>query len=116
MAKQNAFLAKLRAQAEAKEAAITAAHVEIDTMAMLLAANDRLKVGPGRAPGLLNDFLAYKMEIAEEIIKELDEDQSRKKEIVVLRRDLAVRMKEILGPDGWAKYKTLFPFLRDYWD
>ena len=54
---QNAFLAKLQAQAAKKESYKTSAHVEIDTMAMLLAAHDRLKVGPGRAPDLVNDFL-----------------------------------------------------------
>lgn len=113
--KQNAFLAKLQAQAAAKEAVKTSAHVEIDTIAMLLAAHDRLQVGPGRASGLVNDFLAYKLEIAEAIVKELDEDQSKVKEIVLVRRDLAARLQEILGPEGWAKWCTLFPFLRDYW-
>lgn len=113
---QNAFLAKLQAQAQAKESLKTQGHIEIDTMAMLLAAHDDLQVGPGRASKLVNDFLAYKMEIADEILKELDEDQSKRKEVVVVRRNLADRMKEILGPEGWAKYKTLFPFLRDYWD
>ena len=114
--RKNAFLAKLQAQAAAREAVKTEAHVEIDTMAMLLAAHDRLQVGPGRAPGLVNDFLAYKLEIAEAIVKEIDEDQSARKEIVIVRRDLAARMKEILGLEGWTKYKTLFPFLREYWD
>lgn len=113
--KQNAFLARLQAQAAAKEAVKTEAHVEIDTMAMLFAAHDRLQVGPGRSPGLVNDFLAYKLEIAEAIVKELDEDQSKVKELVVIRRDLAARLKEILGAEGWEKYKTLFPFLREYW-
>ena len=42
--KQNAFLAKLEAQAAAKQAVRTEAHVEIDTMAMSLAANDELQV------------------------------------------------------------------------
>lgn len=113
--KQNAFLTRLQAQAAAKEAVKTEAHVEIDTMAMLFAAHDRLQVGPGRSPGLVNDFLAYKLEIAEAIVKELDEDQSKVKELVVIRRDLAARLKEILGAEGWEKYKTLFPFLREYW-
>ena len=112
---QNAFLAKLQAQAAAKEAVKTEAHVEIDTMALLLAVHDELQVGPGRAGKVVNAFLAYKMEIAEEILKELDEDQSRKKEVILVRRDLAARLKEILGPESWAKYKTLFPFLREYW-
>lgn len=115
MAKKNAFLAKLQAQAAAKEAAKTEAHVEIDTMAMLLAIHDRLQVGPGRASGVVNDFLAWKLEIAEAIMQELAEDQSKKKELLIVKRDLAKRIKEILGPEGWEKWKTLFPFLRDYW-
>jgi hypothetical protein len=113
--KQNAFLDKLRAQAEAKASVKASAHVEIDTMAMLLAAHDVLKVGPGRADKLLNAYLAWKIEIAEEIVKELDEDLSEKKELVMTPRDLAKNLKEILGPAGWEKAKTLFPFLREYW-
>lgn len=113
---QNPYLAKIQAKAREREAYKSSAHVEIDTMAMLLAAHDRLQVGPGRAPGLVNDFLAYKMEIADEILKEWEEDKSKKKEIVKVRRDLAARLKEILGPEGWAKYKTLFPFVKDYWE
>ena len=116
MAKKNAFLAKLQAQAQAKEAVKTEAHVEIDTIALLLSAHDVCKVGSGRASALLNSFLAYKIEIAEEIVKELDEDKSKKKEIIIVRRDLAKQIKEILGQEGWEKYKTLFPFLRDYWE
>lgn len=116
MAKRNAFLAKLEAQATAKQEIKTNAHVEIDTMAMLLAVNDELQVGAGRAGKVVNAFLAYKMEIAEAIVKELDEDQSKKKELIVIRRDLAARLKEILGQENWEKYKTLFPFVRDYWE
>ena len=116
MAKKNAFLAKLQAQAQAKEAVKTEAHVEIDTIAMLLMVHDVFECGAGRAPKAVNSFLAYKMEIAEAIIKELDEDKSKKKEIIIVRRDLAKNLKEILGKEGWEKYKTLFPFLRDYWE
>lgn len=116
MAKQNAFLAKLQAQADAKAGLKTSAHVEIDTMAFLLAAHDVLQVGPGRAPKLIDDFLSKKIEISTAVIDELHSTQIGKKEIVVLRRDLAARMKEILGREGWARYKTMFPFLRDYWE
>ena len=111
----NAVLDKPQAQADAKAAAKVAVHVEIDTIAMLLAAHDRLQVGPGRADGLINDFLAWKLEIAGAVVQELAEDQSKKKELVMVQRDLAVRVKEVLGPAGWEKWKTLFPFLRDYW-
>lgn len=116
MAKKNAFLAKLEAQAAARQSVKTEAHVEIDTIAMLLAANERLKVGPGRADGLVNDFLAWKLEIAEAIVKELDEDQSKKKELIIVKRDLANRIKEILGRESWEKRKTLFPFLKEFWE
>lgn len=113
--KQNAFLAKLQAQAAKKEAVKTEAHVEIDTMAMLLMTHDVYGSGPGRAGKAINSFLGYKLEIAEAIVKELDEDKSRHKEIIVLRRDLVARLKEIMGKENWEKYHTLFPFLRDYW-
>lgn len=118
MAKRNAFLAGLEAKANAKAATKTSAHVEIDTMALLLAAHEVLQVGPGRAPKLIDEFLTQKIKISTAILKEIDElkkEQSAQKEIVVLPRDLAARMKEILGPEGWEKYKTMFPFLRDYW-
>jgi hypothetical protein len=116
MKPQNAFLAKLQAQAAAKEKVKTDAHVEIDTMAMLLSVHDRLQVGPGRADGVVNDFLAWKLEIAEAIVKELDEDQSKKKELIIVKRDLAKRIKEILGKEAWERRKTLFPFLKEYWE
>ena len=116
MAKRNAFLDKLQAQAAAKQEVKTNAHVEIDTIAMLLAVNDELQVGSGRSGKVVNAFLAYKMEIAEAIVKELDEDQSKKKELIIIRRDLAARLKEILGRENWEMYKTLFPFVQDYWE
>lgn len=113
---KNAFLAKLQAQAQAKEALVTEANKELDIMALLLSAHDVLQVGPGRADKLLNDFLAYKLEIAEDVYKELDEDKSKKKELVIIKRNLAYRLREILGPEAWEVRKTLFPFLREFWD
>lgn len=115
MAKQNSFLLQLQAKADARAADKVKVHVEIDTMALLLAAHEALQVGPGRADKLLNAYLAWKLDIAEEIVKELDEDLSKTKELIVVKRDLAKRLKDILGPAGWEKAKTLFPFLREYW-
>lgn len=115
MAGDNAFLKKLKAQAEAKASIKAQTHVEMDLMALLLFLHEKFKVGPGRADGCVNDFLAWKIEIAEAIDKEWQEDQSKKKELVMTPRDLAKRLKEILGPAGWEKCKTLFPFLREYW-
>ena len=116
MGGNNAFLAKLQAQAEAKADIKARAHVEMDLIALLLFLHEKFKVGPGRADGCINDFLAWKIEIAEAMDKEWAEDQSKKKEIVVVKRDLAKQLKEILGPEVWAKSKTLFPLLRPYWE
>lgn len=117
---KNAFLAKMKAEAEAKarakEANNTSLHVQIDTMAMLLAAHDELKVGPGRAPSLVNSYLSWKLEIADDIDKELREDLSKKKHLLVLQRNLAWQLQRILGTEGWRTYRTLFPFLADYWE
>lgn len=118
MPKENAFLKKLKAQAQAnaraEESLKTAAQLEIDLMALLLAAHDICKVGPGRADKLLNSFLAYRIEIAEDIVKEYDEDQQ--KEVVMAPRNIAFNLQKILGPVGWDKAKTLFPFLRNFWE
>ena len=116
MAKRNEFLDSLKAKAEAKASSRTSYHVEIDTMAMVLMIRDVFDCGPGRAGNAINHYLAYKLEIADEMIKELDETESKKKEIVVLRRDLAARLKEILGKENWEKYRTLFPFCQEYWE
>lgn len=113
--KQNPFLEMLQAQADAKASIKAQAHVEMDLIALLLMVHDKFSVGPGRADGVVNDFLRWKLEIAEAIDKEWQEDHSKQKEILVVKRDLAVRLKAILGPAGWAKCKTLFPLLRDYW-
>lgn len=116
---KNAYLAKLQAQAETKARAVeamkTETHVEIDTIAMLLACRDVFEAGKGRSGKLVNAFLAYKMEIAEKIVTELRETQGQK-DIDVTRHHLTVDLKRILGPVNWEQYKTLFPFLRDFWE
>lgn len=120
MPKKNPLLDMIQRQAEEKARAEYAEklkrHVEIDTMAMLLSAQKVFKAGPGRAGKYVSEFLDAKIEISKTILQELDEDQSEKKELVILPRDLAARMKEILGPEGWAAYKTLFPMLHEYWE
>lgn len=116
MAKKNAFLAKLEEQAAKKQSVKTEHHIEFDAMALLFSANDKLHVGPGRASDLLDSWDDYKIKIASEIMKEIREDQSKKKEILVARRNFAVRLKEILGRDGWEKHKYRFEFVRDYWE
>ena len=79
MGKPNAMLEKLRQQAEAKAQAEydvkVSIHNEIDLIAHLLSCHEDLGVGPGRAEKCLNGFLESKMDVAEAIVKECDEDE-----------------------------------------
>lgn len=117
---QNPFLAKRDAQKEAEHKQRRLALSEIHIMAMLIAAHNKLKVGPGRAPGFLVEYVAVKEKIARAI--QADIGDSRKKngdgdrEFLHTKKDLALTLQKILGPENWTNYREFFPMLRDYWD
>jgi hypothetical protein len=102
-------LAAFEAKKEAEFIGRLHCNTEIEMITMLISTHNRLKVGPGRAGDLLAEHLDVKMQIADEIVK--DDDP----ELIYTKRNLAVCLKSILGPDNWDKYKTLFPLLREYW-
>lgn len=116
--KQNAMLAKLEAKAEAKVNAkysqMLNIHSEIDLIAHMLVAHEDLGVGPGRAEKVLNGFLESKLDVAQAIVTECDEDEQG--EFCKTQRDLAKALKDIFGPTLWEKYKVMFPMLKTYWD
>lgn len=58
--KPNAFLAKLNAQKEAEQRRQLQQYGELDTISMLIAAHNELKVGPGRASFLLAEYTDVK--------------------------------------------------------
>lgn len=117
---QNAYLAKQRAKKEAEFAVRLAAHTEVKLMALLISANHTLKVGPGRAPGLLDDFVETEMQIAQDILDDIGDSHKKHgngdAEFLHTKRDLALTLKRILGPDAWPQYRELFPMLREYWE
>lgn len=117
---QNAYLAKQHAKKEAEFLGRLAAHTEVKLMALLIAANQELKVGPRRAPFLLAEFIAAEAQIAQNILDDIGDSHKKggngDAEFLHTRRDLALTMKRILGPDGWKQYRELFPMLREYWD
>lgn len=108
--KQNPLLAAFEAQLEAEFQQRLAINSEIDLIADLIAANNELKVGKGRAGYFLAEKLSVKMQIATEIIKEDDP------ELLYTKHNLAKRLKSILGKEAWMQYRELFPLLREYWD
>ena len=110
MQKQNPMLAKFEAQIEARAEARRMMQSEIDLMAAMIAANDELKVGPGRAEFFMAQVMFVKMQIAKEIISEDDP------ELLYTKHQLAKRLKEIFGEKSWPRCKEMFPMLREYWD
>lgn len=108
--KQNPLLAAYEAKFEAEFQQRLSIHSEIDLISDLIAANNELKVGAGRAGFFLAEKIDVKMQIAEEIIREDDP------ELLYTKHNLAKRLKQILGKDNWMKYRHFFPLLREYWE
>lgn len=81
-------------------------------IATLIAGNDLGFLSTKRADLLLARHVEIKMQIADGLLN----DAANDKELTYTKADLARRIKQILGPDGWRRCKGLFPLLRDYWD
>lgn len=112
MAKQNAFLTahadKLRREYQGQ----LACAIELNLIAHILSNHKALGVGPGRADRDLQAFREAQMEVADLI----NEDGKADQDLEYAKRKLADRLKAILGPENWAKYKQNFPLLRTYWE
>lgn len=108
--KQNPLLAAFEAKLEAEYQQRIQVNSEINMMALLIAANNELKVGAGRAGYFLAEHLDVLMQITRSILQEDDP------ELLYTKHSLAKRLKSILGAENWIKYRELFPLLREYWD
>lgn len=117
---ENPFMNELKRKMEAQYRGRLEAQGEIYKMAMLISASNKFNAGPGRAPGFLDEFLAVKEQIAKEITEDIGESHKKNgdgdKEFLHTKKDLAMRLKEILGPENWNHYKVFFPMLKQYWD
>ena len=110
--KPNALLAAFEAKKEAEFMNRLALNSEMNMIAMLIAGSDLGFIGEKRADLLLAQLVETKMQIAQDLLEDVKTD----KEMVYTRADLARRLKQILGRDGWIRCRELFPLLRDYWD
>lgn len=70
--KPNPLLAAFEAQKEAEFRGRLQRNSEIDIIALLIAAHNELKVGPGRAGDLLAEFLDVKMGDLKEYLKQFN--------------------------------------------
>lgn len=118
--KPNPLLASLEAKKEREFKYRLQGHIELDMIAMLMAAHNELKVGPGRAGFLLAEYLDVKMQIASAIMEDVGDSHKKggdgDPEFLHTKKELAVTLRSILGDENWEKYKELFPICRDYWE
>ena len=116
-----AFEAKLRrefeeekrqlvAQLEENFQARLACNSEINMVAMLIGGNRLTFLGEKRADQLIEEQIDVKMEIAQILLKDSEDDPS----LEHTRVDLARPSRQILGPEGWEKHKKLFPICCDH--
>lgn len=107
--KSNPLLAMFEAKLEAKHEARLKINEEISLITHLISCHEDLKVGPGRAEKVLNGFLETKVDIYKVIAGDTDDYEYS---MYVLVR----RLKQIMGPENWEKYKVFFPSLKEFWD
>lgn len=109
--KPNPLLAAFEAKKEAEFQGRLARNTEMNLIATLIAGNDLGFLGEKRADLLLAGIMETKMKLADDLLKDAEDDG----EMAHTKADWARRLKQILGPDGWSRCKQLFPLLRDYW-
>lgn len=108
--KPNPLLAAFEAKLEAEYQQRKQINSEIHMIALLIAANNELQVGAGRAGNFLAEHIDVVMQITKAILQ--DDDP----ELLYTKYNLAKRLKSILGAENWVRYRELFPLLREYWD
>lgn len=112
MAKPNAWLIQQKARMEEEFLGRLHCHEEIDVIATLLAANESLEVGPGRAGG----FLEVRAKALVEVADLINADGEADKDLIYAKKVLADNVKRIVGRETWERIKTSLPLLRDYWE
>jgi len=110
--KPNPFLAAFEAKKEAEFQGRLACNTELNMMAMLIAGNDLGFVGEKRGDVLLVRTVEVKMQLADDLLKDAEDDKA----LDHTKGDLARRLQQILGRDGWTRCQGLFQLLRDYWN
>lgn len=110
--KQNPVLAAFEAKKEAEFRGRLACNSEINMIAALIAGNDLGFLSEKRADLLLARMVEVKMLICDEML----DDSKADKTLEYTKHDIATRLKQILGEDGWQRCQKMFPLLRDYWE
>lgn len=106
--KPNPMLAKLEASIEAKYNAVF--HARMDMLmqmgqdAAVMAANDVLQLGPGRAKDFCQAYIRYMNDMA----KMVCEDQKSDSEFVYAKAKIDGRIKSIVGEENFVPWEERY--------
>lgn len=85
---------------------------ELDLMIHILVVNEAHGIGAGR---IEKDLLEYKKQ-SDVVFGLLCEDGSVDKDLTYTTKVLADKLKRIMGPENWTKYRNNFPLLASHWE
>lgn len=119
--KPSGFMLQMKAEYEALMERRIDGLTSMYIIALLIAANDVLKIGPKRSGVFLQRFLEVKEEISRTVIADVGDSRRHKNgdgdaDFWKTKNDLAKRIRPILGEQNWLRYRDLFPVLRDYYN
>lgn len=112
-----AFERKLRDEFESEKKAMRehfrrqlAVNTEINMISMIISGNDLGFIGSKRAW----DFCVRQLEVKKQLAGDIMNDDSGG--LIYTKHDVATRLKEIFGREGWIACRELFPLLYEYWE
>lgn len=79
---------------------------------LLFAGSDLGFLSEKRAGVLLDEVVDIKMQLAQALLTDSDDDPT----LTYTKADIHRRLVQILGKDEWKRVQTLFPLLHEYWE
>ena len=112
MPKPNPILAAYKAKLDEEYRQRLARNSEMNMIAMLFAGSNLGFLGEKRAGVLLDEVVDIKMQLAQALLTDSDDDPT----LTYTKADIHRRLVQILGKEEWKRVQTLFPLLHEYWE
>ena len=118
---KNAWMKNLQVQAYEIACQRTEVQREFFLMAIVLGANESLHISEKRMPALLHGVIKHLNEISKTLVDDVGDSHRRKNalgdpEFLVTRRNLAAKIKKIVGTETWLELREQLPMLKPYWE
>ena len=112
MPKPNPILAAFERKKEEEFLQRLQRNSEMNMIAMLFAGSNLGFLGEKRAGLLLDEVVDIKMQLAQALLTDSDDDPT----LTYTKADIHRRLVQILGKEERKRVQTLFPLLHEYWE